>query len=91
MMSKYAHSQTGIDINPGAKIGEYFFIDHGTGVVVGETTIIGINVNFYQGATLAHSRPRYGDESVMCAATRRSATTSSFTQPTLLGGATEFR
>ena len=44
MMSEYAHSQTGIDINPGAKIGEYFFIDHGTGVVVGETTIIGDNV-----------------------------------------------
>ena len=52
MMSEYAHSQTGIDINPGAKIGEYFFIDHGTGVVVGETTIIGDNVKLYQGATL---------------------------------------
>ena len=38
MMSEYAHSKTGIDINPGAKIGEYFFIDHGTGIVVGETT-----------------------------------------------------
>ena len=52
MMSEYAHSQTGIDINPGAKIGEYFFIDHGTGVVVGETTIIGDNVKLYQGVTL---------------------------------------
>ena len=52
MMSEYAHSQTGIDINPGATIGECFFIDHGTGVVVGETSIIGDNVKLYQGATL---------------------------------------
>ena len=59
MMSEYAHSQTGIDINPGAKIGEYFFIDHGTGVVVGETTIIGDNVKLYQGVTLgAKSFPK---------------------------------
>ena len=57
MMSEYAHSQTGIDINPGAKIGEYFFIDHGTGVVVGETTIIGDNVKLYQGATLGALSP----------------------------------
>lgn len=52
MMSEYAHSQTGIDINPGAKIGEYFFIDHGTGVVIGETTTIGEHVKLYQGVTL---------------------------------------
>ena len=52
MMSEYAHSQTGIDINPGAKIGEYFFIDHGTGIVVGETTVIGDHVKLYQGVTL---------------------------------------
>ena len=44
VMSEYAHGRTGIDINPGATIGEYFFIDHGTGVVVGETTEIGNNV-----------------------------------------------
>ena len=52
IMSEYAHSQTGIDIHPGARIGKNFFIDHGTGVVIGETTIIGDNVKIYQGVTL---------------------------------------
>ncbi|MBN1797781.1 MAG: serine acetyltransferase [Spirochaetales bacterium] len=52
MMSEYIHSKTGIDIHPGATIGEYFFIDHGTGVVIGETTKIGNNVKLYQGVTL---------------------------------------
>lgn len=52
IMSEYAHSQTGIDINPGATIGQNFFIDHGTGVVVGETAVIGNNVKLYQGVTL---------------------------------------
>ncbi len=52
LMSELAHSATGIDINPGAKIGEAFFIDHGTGVVIGETTIIGKRVKVYQGVTL---------------------------------------
>ena len=52
MMTEYAHSLTGIDIHPGAKIGESFFIDHGTGVVVGETTEIGNQVRIYQGVTL---------------------------------------
>ncbi|MBR6918024.1 MAG: serine acetyltransferase [Clostridia bacterium] len=52
IMTEYAHGQTGIDINSGAEIGEYFFIDHGTGVVVGETTVIGDNVKLYQGVTL---------------------------------------
>lgn len=52
MMTEYAHSGTGIDINPGATIGEYFFIDHGTGVVIGETTEIGDHVKLYQGVTL---------------------------------------
>ena len=46
------HSRTGIDIHPGAEIGENFFIDHGTGIVIGETTRIGKNVKFYQGVTL---------------------------------------
>jgi serine O-acetyltransferase len=59
MMTEYAHSMTGIDIHPGAKIGEGFFIDHGTGVVVGETTEIGNRVRIYQGVTLgALSLPR---------------------------------
>jgi len=52
IMSEYVHSQTGIDIHPGAKIGRNFFIDHGTGVVIGETTEIGDNVKIYQGVTL---------------------------------------
>lgn len=52
MMSEYAHSKTGIEIHPGAEIGENFFIDHGTGIVVGETAIIGDNVKLYQGVTL---------------------------------------
>lgn len=52
IMSEYAHGKTGIDINPGAEIGESFFIDHGTGVVIGETCVIGNNVKIYQGVTL---------------------------------------
>ncbi len=52
IMSEYAHSQTGVDIHPGARIGSSFFIDHGTGTVIGETTIIGNNVKIYQGVTL---------------------------------------
>ncbi len=52
IMTEYAHSITGIDIHPGAKIGRYFFIDHGTGVVVGETCTIGDHVKLYQGVTL---------------------------------------
>lgn len=52
MMGEYAHSETGIDIHPGATIGDSFFIDHGTGVVIGETTIIGKRVKIYQGVTL---------------------------------------
>ena len=52
IMTEYAHSHTGIDIHPGATIGRYFFIDHGTGVVIGETTIIGEHVKLYQGVTL---------------------------------------
>ncbi|MFT3948435.1 MAG: serine O-acetyltransferase [Agriterribacter sp.] len=52
LISEYAHSITGIDINPGAEIGSGFFIDHGTGVVIGETCVIGNNVKIYQGVTL---------------------------------------
>ena len=52
ILSEYAHSKTGIDIHPGAEIGESFFIDHGTGIVIGETSIIGNNVKVYQGVTL---------------------------------------
>ena len=52
IIAEYAHSRTGVDINPGAQIGEYFFIDHGTGIVIGETCVIGNNVKIYQGVTL---------------------------------------
>lgn len=90
IMTEYAHSQTGIDINPGATIGEYFAIDHGTGVVIGETTIIGDRVQLYQGVTLgamspagmhavpgARRHPKVGDDVTIYAGA------------TLLGGATE--
>ena len=52
ILSEEAHSKTGIDIHPGAQIGDFFFIDHGTGIVIGETTIIGHHVKVYQGVTL---------------------------------------
>jgi serine O-acetyltransferase len=52
LFTEYAHSKTGVDIHPGAHIGESFCIDHGTGIVIGETTIIGNNVKIYQGVTL---------------------------------------
>ena len=52
IMSEYVHNKTGIDINPGAKIGDYFCIDHGTGVVIGETSVIGSHVKLYQGVTI---------------------------------------
>ncbi|MBI0577470.1 serine acetyltransferase [Neobacillus cucumis] len=52
LLSEYSHNRTGIDIHPGATIGEYFFIDHGTGIVIGETTMIGNNVTVYQNVTL---------------------------------------
>ncbi|MCH5229804.1 MAG: serine acetyltransferase [Muribaculaceae bacterium] len=59
IISELAHSHTGIDIHPGATIGEYFAIDHGTGVVIGETCIIGNNVTLYQGVTLGAKSFRY--------------------------------
>lgn len=60
IMTEHAHSVTGIDIHPGATVGEYFFIDHGTGIVIGETTIIGNNVKIYQGVTLGGLSTRGG-------------------------------
>ena len=62
IMTEYAHSVTGIDIHPGATIGKYFFIDHGTGIVIGETTEIGDNVKIYQGVTLGALSTRKGQE-----------------------------
>ncbi len=62
IMTEHAHSLTGIDIHPGATIGHHFFIDHGTGIVVGETTVIGNDVKIYQGVTLGALSPRSGQE-----------------------------
>ena len=60
LMTEYAHSETGIDINPGATIGKSFFIDHGTGIVIGETSIIGEYVKIYQGVTIGALSTRGG-------------------------------
>ena len=60
IMTEHAHSITGIDIHPGAAIGDYFFIDHGTGIVIGETTVIGSHVKIYQGVTLGGLTTRGG-------------------------------
>ena len=60
MMTEHAHSLTGIDIHPGATVGKFFFIDHGTGIVIGETTVIGDNVKIYQGVTLGALSTRGG-------------------------------
>lgn len=62
IMTEHAHSLTGIDIHPGAVIGKYFFIDHGTGIVIGETTKIGNNVKIYQGVTLGALSTRKGQQ-----------------------------
>ena len=62
LMTEYAHSETGIDIHPGAVIGKYFFIDHGTGIVIGETAVIGNNVKIYQGVTIGALSTRGGQK-----------------------------
>ena len=65
MMTEWAHAQTGIDIHPGARIGAYFFIDHGTGVVIGETSVIGKHVRLYQAVTLGAKRFTVGEGGVL--------------------------
>ncbi len=65
IISEVAHSETGIDIHPGAQIGESFFIDHGTGVVIGETTVIGKRVRLYQGVTLGARRFAVGEDGIL--------------------------
>jgi len=88
-MTEYAHSGTGIDINAGAIIGEYFFIDHGTGVVIGETTVIGNHVKLYQGVTLGALSTREGQK---MAGKKRHPTVEDnvtiYSGATILGGAT---
>lgn len=62
IMTEYAHKETGIDIHPGVTLGKYFFIDHGTGIVIGETSIIGNNVKIYQGVTIGALSTRGGQK-----------------------------
>ena len=93
MMTEYAHGKTGIDIHPGATIGRRFFIDHGTGVVIGETTQIGANVKIYQGVTLgALSFPRDESTGELRRDTKRHPTIEDdvviYANATILGGET---
>lgn len=93
MMTEYAHGKTGIDIHPGATIGRRFFIDHGTGVVIGETTRIGANVKIYQGVTLgALSFPRDESTGELRRDTKRHPTIEDdvviYANATILGGET---
>ena len=92
MLSEWAHGETGIDIHPGAKIGPRFFIDHGTGVVVGETCVIGSGVTLYQGVTLgAWSFPR-DEDGRLIRGTKRHPTLEDdvkvYSNATVLGGTT---
>jgi serine O-acetyltransferase len=93
MMTEYAHGKTGIDIHPGARIGRRFFIDHGTGVVIGETTQIGDDVKLYQGVTLgAISFPRDVETGQILRDTKRHPTIEDgvviYANATILGGET---
>lgn len=89
IMTEYAHGRTGVDINSGAEIGEYFFIDHGTGVVIGETTKIGDYVKLYQGVTLGALSTRSGQQ---LAGVKRHPTIENnvtiYSGSTILGGET---
>lgn len=89
IMTEYAHGETGIDINPGAQIGEYFFIDHGTGIVIGETTVIGNYVKIYQGVTLGALSTQKGQK---LAGVKRHPTIEDnvviYANTTILGGET---
>jgi serine O-acetyltransferase len=92
MMSEWAHQRTGIDIHPGAKIGNYFFIDHGTGVVVGETCEIGQHVKLYQGVTLGALSFKTDDDGHLIRGTKRHPTIEDgvvvYANATILGGHT---
>lgn len=92
IMSEHAHSHTGIDIHPGAQIGESFFIDHGTGVVIGETCEIGRNVKLYQGVTLGARSFKVGADGVLVKEIKRHPTLEDdvvvYANATILGGDT---
>ena len=87
MMSEHVHSKTGIDIHPGATIGKRFFIDHGTGVVIGETAIIGDDVKLYQGVTLGALSVRKGESEKKRHPTIEDEVTI-YSGATILGGST---
>jgi len=92
IMTEYAHRETGIDIHPGARIGRSFFIDHGTGVVIGETTEIGDRVKLYQGVTLGALSFSMDAEGKMVRGTKRHPTIEDdvtiYAEATILGGET---
>ncbi len=92
VMSEYAHSRTGIDIHPGATIGKGFFIDHGTGVVIGETCVIGENVRIYQGVTLGALSFRKDADGHLVKGTKRHPNVEDdviiYANATILGGNT---
>ncbi|ULT56195.1 serine acetyltransferase [Neobacillus drentensis] len=92
LLSEYSHSKTGIDIHPGATIGESFFIDHGTGIVIGETTMIGNNVTIYQNVTLGAFSFHRDDNGNIIKGLRRHPTIEDnvtvYAGATILGGET---
>ena len=92
MMTEYGHRLTGIDIHPGAEIGEHFFIDHGTGVVIGETTVIGRNVKIYQHVTLGAKSFAVGENGELVKGLKRHPDIGSdviiYAGATILGGDT---
>lgn len=92
MMAEWAHKETGIDIHPGATIGDHFFIDHGTGVVIGETCQIGDHVKVYQGVTLGALSFKTDDEGSLIRGTKRHPTIEDrvvlYANATVLGGQT---
>lgn len=92
IMSEHAHSQTGIDIHPGATIGDYFAIDHGNGIVIGETTIIGHHVRLYQGVTLGVKRFKVDENGKLVKGWKRHPNIGNdvviYANATILGGET---
>ena len=93
MMTEYAHRLTGIDIHPGARIGASFFIDHGTGVVIGETTTIGCNVKLYQHVTLGAKSFEVGEDGTLVKGIKRHPDIGDrvviYSGATILGGETQ--
>lgn len=92
MVSELSHSKTGIDIHPGASIGHHFFMDHGTGIVIGETTKIGNNVTIYQGVTLGAFSFQHDDNGMIIKGNKRHPTIEDgvtiYAGATILGGGT---